>query len=123
MNQCQAALIRYSCTVWFTDSLRALSPRGRGGGGGTLIFSYIRRLGSFFWFEIYFEFQYIFGFFQKNVYFLGYEDFVNIFFGVTTKLDNNLGSFLCILWYFLKVKVENGDIFWVVKSHISFWGV
>ena len=22
---------------------------GRGGGGGTLIFSYIRRLGSFFW--------------------------------------------------------------------------
>ena len=35
-----------------------------------------------------FEFQ-IFGGFQKNEYFLGYEDFVNIFGGggVITKLD------------------------------------
>ena len=26
-------------------------PDPRGGGGGSLIFSYIRRLGSFFWFN------------------------------------------------------------------------
>ena len=32
--------------------------------GGTLIFSYIRRLGPFFWGQI-FEFQYFFGFSEK----------------------------------------------------------
>ena len=49
------------------------------GGGGTLIFSYIGRLGSFFWGGgggQNFEFQY-FGGFQKDEYFLGYEDFVD----------------------------------------------
>ena len=45
--------------------------------GGTLIFSYIPRLGSFFWFKI--LNLTIFGGFQKNEYFLGYEDFVDIF--------------------------------------------
>ena len=32
--------------------------------GGTLIFSYIRRLGPFFWGQI-FEFQYFLGFSEK----------------------------------------------------------
>ena len=50
-----------------------------GGGGGTLIFSYIRRLGSFFWFKI-LNFI-IFGGFQKNEYFFVYGDFVDIFLG------------------------------------------
>ena len=58
-------------------------PRG-GGGGGTLIFSHIRRLGLFFWVQNS-EFQYFLGF-QKNEYIMGYEDFVDIFFGVITKL-------------------------------------
>ena len=40
---------------------------GGGGGGGTLIFSYIRRLGSFFGVKI-LNFN-IFGGFQKNIYF------------------------------------------------------
>ena len=35
-----------------------------GGGGGTLIFSYIRRLGPFFGGQN-FEFQYFFGFSEK----------------------------------------------------------
>ena len=35
-----------------------------GGGGGTLIFSYIRRLGPFFGGQI-FEFQYFLGFSEK----------------------------------------------------------
>ena len=40
-------------------------PQGEGGGGRcTLIFSYIRRLGPFFWGQI-FEFQYFFGFSEK----------------------------------------------------------
>ena len=61
----------------------------REGGGGTLIFSYIRRLGSFFWFKI-LNFN-IFGVFQIFFFFFfwgggGYEDFVDIF-GVITKLD------------------------------------
>ena len=36
----------------------------RGGGGGTMIFSYIRRLGPLFWGQI-FEFQYFLGFSEK----------------------------------------------------------
>ena len=45
-------------------------------GGGTLIYSYIRRLGLFFLVQN-FEFQYIWGF-HKTEYFWGYEDFVDI---------------------------------------------
>ena len=52
--------------------------------GGTLIFSYIRRLGPFFGGQN-FEFQYFFGFSEKK-YFFGYEDF-GYFFGVITNLD------------------------------------
>ena len=44
-----------------------MSPRQGGGGVCTLIFSYIRRSGLFFWVKN-FEFQY-FGFFQENEYF------------------------------------------------------
>ena len=46
---------------------------------GTLIFSYMRRLGLFFWVQN-FEFQLFLGF-QKNEYFWGYEDFVDSFWG------------------------------------------
>ena len=56
--------------------------------GGTLIFSYIRRLGSFFGFRIV-NFN-IFGGFQKNDYFLGMK-ICGYFFGVITKLDYILG--------------------------------
>ena len=56
----------------------------RGGGGGIMIFSYIRRLGSFFVFNLNF---YIFWGFQKNEYFWGTK-ILWIFFGVITKLDN-----------------------------------
>ena len=50
-----------------------------GGGGGTLIFSCIRRLGSFLGVKM-LNFN-IFRGFQKNKYFWGYEDFVDIFWG------------------------------------------
>ena len=49
----------------------------RGRGGGNLIFSYILRLRSFFGFKM-LNFN-IFGSFQKNKYFWGYEDFVEFF--------------------------------------------
>ena len=49
------------------------------GGGGTPIFSYIRRLGSFLVAQN-FEFQYFGGVFsKKSIYFFEYEDFVDIF--------------------------------------------
>ena len=61
----------------YVTTVTILQPqRGR---GSALIYSYIRRLESFFWVQN-IEFQYIWGF-QKNEYFLGYEDFVNIFWG------------------------------------------
>ena len=44
-----------------------------------LIFSYIRRLGTFFWVQN-FDFQYFWGVSEKQI-FLGYEDFVDIFWG------------------------------------------
>ena len=59
----------------------AYNPRGR---GGTLIFSYIHRLGLFFGVQN-FEFNYFWGF-QKNEFFWGYEDLVDNF-GVITKLN------------------------------------
>ena len=49
--------------------------------GGTLIFVYIGRLGPLFW-NANFEFQFqcfLWVFKKKNEYFLGYEDFVDIF--------------------------------------------
>ena len=63
-------------------------PGGGGGGGGTLIFSYIRRLGSFFWVQN-FEFQYFWGFSEKN----------NIFWDVK------------ILWIFFGGSSQNWTIF------------
>ena len=62
-----------------------MSPRG-GGGYSDIFFTYV---GScHFWGVQNFEFQYFWGF-QKNEYFGGggYEDCVDIFFGVITKLD------------------------------------
>ena len=54
-------------------------------GGVLLILSHIRRLGLFLGVQNS-EFQY-FGGFQKNEYFFGYyEEFVDIFWGVITKL-------------------------------------
>ena len=53
--------------------------------GGTLIFSYIRRLGPFFG-GLIFEFQYFLGF-KKNEYFFGYEHLWVFFLGVIPKLD------------------------------------
>ena len=58
----------------------------RWGGGGTLIFSYRRRLGTFFFWGFKILNFNIFGGFQKNEYILGYENFVD-FLGVITKLD------------------------------------
>ena len=48
--------------------------------------------------------------FEKNEYFLGYEDFVDIFLGSL----QNWASLRVILWIlgsFYKVKVQNWDIF------------
>ena len=89
-----------------------------------MIFSYIRRLGPFFWggggvkilnFNIFWGLQ-------KNEY-LGYEDFVDIFWGVITKLEYILGSFPCILGSFLKVKVQNGGYFLGLLKFQIFFGV
>ena len=44
----------------------AIPGGGGGGGGGTLLFSYIRRLGTFFGVQN-FEFQYFLGFSEKLI--------------------------------------------------------
>ena len=42
--------------------------------------------------------------------------------GVITKLDYSLGSFLCILRSFLKIKVKNGGIFLGCLKFLIFFG-
>ena len=56
-------------------SVRHLEPQG-----GSLIFSYLRRLGPFFGVQN-FELQYFRGVSEKKEYFLGYEGFVDICWG------------------------------------------
>ena len=65
--------------------------------GGSLIFSYIRRLGQSFGFKILNLNN--FWVYRKMNIFLGYED-LWIFLGVITKLDYIQGSLLCILRVF-----------------------
>ena len=78
---------------------RVCNPRG--GGGGTLIFSYICRLGSFhFW-----------GGFQKIKHFWGYEDFVDIFWG-----HHKIGLYLGIISMHFRV------FSYYYKGHCTEWG-
>ena len=59
----------------------------------------------------------IFGGFQRNKYFLGYEDFVDIFWG-----HHKIGLYFGVISMHFRVIVQNGDIFWVAKiSNIFFW--
>ena len=76
-----------ACFKWYLDPLYphhqqlkcCQSWATAQGEGGTLIFSYIRRLGPFLGFKI-LNFD-IFWVFQKNKCFFGYENFVDIFLG------------------------------------------
>ena len=90
-----------------------------GGGGGTLIFSYIHMIGSFFGFKI-LNFN-IFGVFRKINIFWGMKILWK-FLGVITKMDYIMGAFLCILRSFLKVMVQNGDFLGVAKISNIFSG-
>ena len=65
--------------------MEVMVSQGGWGGGGTLIFSYIRSLGSFFGVQ-HFESQYFFRFSEKCKNISGMK-ILWIFFGVITKLD------------------------------------
>ena len=69
-----------------------MSPAG--GGGGTLVFSYIRWLGSFFGGM---NFNIIWGF-QKIEYFLGNEEFMDIFWG-----HHKIGLYLGVILMHFRV--------------------
>ena len=81
--------------------------------GGTLIFSYIRRLGPLFWVQ---NFELIFwGFIEKRIFF-EYEGCVDIFWG-HHKIGLCLGVILCILG-----STELGKFLGVAKIAIFFFG-
>ena len=65
--------------MWVQTVSKSYSRQRARGGGGTLILPYIRRLGPFFGFKI--LNSDIFLGFQKNKYFFGYDNFVDIFLG------------------------------------------
>ena len=75
-----------------------------------------------------FEFQYFGGVFRKE-YFLGYDEIVDIFWGHHNWaffLDGGKGSFILYIYFlglFLKVKVQNWNIFWGVLYVKYFWGM
>ena len=75
-----------------------------------MIFSCIRRLGSFFGVQN-FEFQYFWGF-QKNKIFLGHEDFLDIFGGSSQNWTIFRGHFCAFYGLFLRSRYRIGDIFW-----------
>ena len=75
-------------------------------GGGTLIFSYIRRLRSLLGVQN-FKFQYFWEVSEKLI-FLGYEDYVDIFGGSSQNWTNYFRVISMHFRGFLKVKVQNG---------------
>ena len=81
------------------------------GGGGTLIFSYIRRLGPFFGVQN-FKFQYFLGFSEKNDILWGMKILWIFFGGLSQKWTIFRGHFYAFLGFFLKVKVQNVGYFW-----------
>ena len=64
----------YTCINALAQGISRPNAENCTGGGGTLIIPY--RLGPFFWVQN-LEFQFLWGF-QKNEYFLWYEDFVDM---------------------------------------------
>ena len=85
--------------------------------GGTLIFSYIGRLGSIFWVQNLNNFWV-----YRKIIFYGVWRFCGYFLGVITKLGYIKGSFLCILGSFLKGNVQNGRYLGAAWFSNIFWG-
>ena len=82
------------------------------------MFSYIRRLGSFFWVVQNLEFQYFWVFFSEKLIFLGYEDFVDMFFG-----SSQNRSILGVISMHFRSRHRMGDNFLGCKKfQIFFWG-
>ena len=81
----------------------------------------MRRLGSFIWFKI-LNFN-IFGGFQKNKYFLGYEDFVDICLGSSQNWTIFRGHFYAFKGRYLRSWYRMGIFFGVAKISNIFLGV
>ena len=64
----------------------------------------------------------IFWGFQKNNYFFGYENFVDIFLGSSQNWTIFRGHFYAFLGLFLRSRYRIGDIFWVAKISNIFLG-
>ena len=101
---------------------------------GTLTFSYIRRLGSFFGVRN-FEFHYFCVFRKMNVFWVRryfrfflfiYFFFIFFFFlgggGGHHKIELYKRSFLCILGQFLRSRDRMGIFIWVLKTSNIFLG-
>ena len=97
---------------WHSFSMQARGG-SQGGGGGTLIFSYIRRLGFYFFGFKFLNFN-IFGVFQKSEYFLGMK-ILWIIFWVHPKIGLVLGVISMYFKVFFKLNIQNRGIFWVAK--------
>ena len=110
----------YERWLWFEW---AYPRRGGGGGGGGGVLRYFHTYvgsGRFRRFKIC-NFN-IFRVFRKKGIFLGYEDFVNIFFGPSQKWTIFRGYFYAFLGLFLRSKYRMGDIFMGVAKISNIFG-
>ena len=96
----------------FCLSIMLTDPRG-GGGGGTLIFSYIGRLGQFFWVPN-FEFQYFFLVFRKMNIFWGMK-ILWIFFWSSQNWTIFKGHFYAFYVFFSKCQGTERRICFLIK--------
>ena len=63
-NSLNSLISKLNIMIILTLNMCTIQEGGGGGGGGTVIFSYIRRLGSFLWFKI-LNFNIYWGFSKK----------------------------------------------------------
>ena len=88
-------------------------PGGGGGGGGSEIFYTYVGSGYFFGFKL----------LNFNIeYFLGYEDFVDIFIGSPQNWPTFRGHLYGFYGLFLRARYRMGDNFWVAKISYIFFG-
>ena len=111
---------KWGYSVKIEGDLLGIFPGG-GGGTCTLIFSYIRRLGSFFWIQN-FEFQYFFGVFRKINIFLVWI-FCGYFLGSSQNWTIFRDHFHAFKGLFLRSMYTMGDFFLGFQDFKYFLGV
>ena len=109
-----------SCTM--SEQQESVKKKTLKSSSRSFLFSSGLQGGVLWYFHAYVGSDYFFGFkilsfniflgFQKNKYFFGYEDFVDIFLGSSQNWTIFRGHFYAFYGLFLRSRYRMGDIFW-----------